>query len=133
MSFNIGDKVRVKAGIDVCTFGHAIVTVVGLIDGERLEVVNEGGKSCEHSSYCYELVEKAELKKGIFMSLKDKVRELALSKEVKLRRKHGVIDGTNNRTVEGTDILLDILFEANLAEIDKKLLKIEAEEKAAKK
>ncbi len=72
-------------------------------------------------------------KKGIIMSLTNKVRELALSKEVRLRRKHGVENQCGERTQDGTELLLDLLYAANLPEIDKKLAEIDAVEKKESK
>lgn len=67
------------------------------------------------------------------MSVTKQVRDLHLSKEEKLRRHFDVVDECGNRTDEGTELLLDILFSEKLAEIDKRLAMLDTEEKATPK
>lgn len=138
MAFKVGDRVVLRAdaddygGVDDLKLGDegVIRTVTtGDDDDYKYEMVREDGE--------YEFFKEQQLslvsKKGFLMSLTSRVRNLALSKEVRLRRKHGVVNDCGERTSEGTELLLDLLFEAHLPEIDKKLQEVEAEDKAEKK
>lgn len=66
-------------------------------------------------------------------SIVDKVKELALSKEDRLLRKHGIVDDCGNIMNEGIELLTRIMFEAHKADIVKAVQEVDDEEKAAKK
>lgn len=67
------------------------------------------------------------------MSIVSRIRNLTQTKEEKLRQKYNIVNDCGDRTQEGTDVLLDILFEQNAGEIDSKLAEIDKEDKADKR
>ena len=67
------------------------------------------------------------------MSIVDKVRDIAMSKEDRLIRKHEVRDECGSLTRAGKDLLLEVLFEENKALVVAKLQDVEAAEKEEKK
>lgn len=140
--FKIGERVRIR--LDARNFGD--LDDVGPGDEGFIRKYTRDEDYSEEDDYSYEFVRddgewervrfsQIELinKEGVIMSLVSKVRNLALSKETRLRRKHGVEDEYGRRTPEGTELLLDLLYAANSKEIDEKIAAVDAEEKAEKK
>jgi len=134
--FKVGDHVMVSGGKCTCDGMEVVVT----------QVDSDGAvyyKAVENSEWCWanlaeqktnHILTLVSSRKGIVMSLVSMVRDLAQTKEVKLRRHFNVVDECGNRTSEGTELLLDLLFTNNLtALIDPKLKELEAAEKAEAK
>jgi hypothetical protein len=72
-------------------------------------------------------------KEEVEMSIVNKIKELAKSKDDKLLAKHVIVDNCGNLTCEGRDVLQNILFEEYKAKIVAKVKLVDDEEKKAKK
>lgn len=145
--FEVGARVR-------CTFvdnevpGGALGTV---LDSSMCpyvewdEPVREGhdANGLGHLGYCWAISEdwlqlvghdySKKVNKESNMSIVNKVRELARSKDDKLLIKHDVINPEGPLTKYGQDLVLDYLFEQNKAAIVAKVEAVDKAEKAEKK
>lgn len=134
--FSVGDNVKVKQVAETynIVYNQTLLGARGvIIEIDRPLLRFKVQFKVYTEWFTPEQIEKINPKKGIIMSLTSKVRELALTKEERRRRKYGVIDDCGKRTSEGTELLLDALFASNLVEIDKKLVEVEAADKAESK